>query len=175
MSIRSLTVLCAALLVAQACSLGAQEPRKSPHETVKATIDGANISIEYGRPYMKGRKVEGGLIPYDDVWRTGADEATTLTSDKALVIGGTTVPAGKHTLYTAATAGDWKLVINNQTGQWGTVYDQKQDLARVALQKTAISPAVEQFTILIEPAGGGGVIKLRWNVTEASVPLTVAK
>ncbi len=175
MSIRSLTVLCAALLVAQACSLGAQEPRKSPHETVKATIDGANISIEYGRPYMKGRKVEGGLIPYDDVWRTGADEATTLTSDKALVIGGTTVPAGKHTLYTAATAGDWKLVINNQTGQWGTVYDQKQDLARVALQKTAISPAVEQFTILIEPAAGGGVIKLRWNVTEASVPLTVAK
>ena len=100
---------------------------------MKATIDGANISIEYGRPYMKGRKIEGGLIPYDSIWRAGADEATTLTSDKALVIGGTKVPAGKHTLYVAATAGDWQLAINNQTGQWGTDYDQKQDLARVVL------------------------------------------
>lgn len=176
MSIRSLTALGAALFFLQTGSLVAQEARKSPHETVKATIDGANISIEYGRPYMKGRKVEGGLIPYDSIWRAGADEATTLTSDKALSIGGTKVPAGKHTLYVAATAGEWQLAINNQTGQWGTDYDEKQDLARVVLTKQTVSPPVEQFTIVIEPApAGGGVIKLRWNVTEASVPFTVAK
>jgi hypothetical protein len=162
--------------MAQTFSLEAQEPRKSPHETVKATIDGANISIEYGRPYMKGRKVEGGLIPYGSIWRAGADEATTLTSDKALSLGGTQVPAGKHTLYIAATADEWQLAINNQTGQWGTDYDEKQDLARVVLTKTPISPPVEQFTIQIEPASsGGGVIKFRWNVTEASVPFSVVK
>ena len=86
------------------------------------------------------------------------------------------MPAGKHTLYVAATAGEWQLAINNQTGQWGTDYDEKQDLARVVLTKQTVSPPVEQFTIVIEPApAGGGVIKLRWNVTEASVPFTVAK
>jgi Protein of unknown function (DUF2911) len=178
MRFRTMGVVALAVVIAGAflAIVRAQQPRKSPHETVKATIDGADISIEYGRPYMKGRKVEGGLIPYDSVWRTGADEATTLTSDKALTIGGTMVPAGKHTLWTAASSGEWKLVINNQTGQWGTDYDEKQDLARVPLTKKTLSAPVEQFTIAIEPkAGGGGVVKLTWNVTEASVPFTVNK
>jgi hypothetical protein len=178
MRIRTLGVIALAVAIAAAhlAVVFAQQPRKSPHETVKATIDGANISIEYGRPYMKGRKVEGGLVPYDSVWRTGADEATTLTSDKALTIGGVSVPAGKHTLWTAASSGEWKLVINKQTGQWGTDYDEKQDLARVPLAKKTVSAPVEQFTMAIEPnAGGGGVIKLTWNVTEASVPFTVNK
>ena len=173
---RSLVALVVIFAAAVFVIARAQQPRKSPHETVKATVDGANISIEYGRPYMKGRKVEGGLIPYDSVWRTGADEATTLTSDKALTIGGTPVPAGKHTLWTAASPTEWKLVINKQTGQWGTDYDEKQDLARVPMTKKTLSTPVEQFTIAIEPkSGGGGEIKLAWNVTEASVPFTVNK
>src|SRR5215217_3737422 len=88
--------------VVAACTIAvaqAQAP-KSPHETTKATIDGATITVEYGRPSVRGRKIMGELVPYGQVWRTGADEATTLTTDKDLQIGGTSVPAGKYTVYT---------------------------------------------------------------------------
>ena len=125
-------------MLALVARLNAQPPG-SPHETVKATVGGATISIEYGRPYMRGRKIMGSLVPYDRVWRTGADAATTLTTSKALVIGGATVPAGKVTLYTLPAEAGWKLIINKQTGQWGTEYDQAQDLARVDLTRKALS------------------------------------
>ena len=95
------------------------QPPGSPHETVKATVGGASISVEYGRPYTRGRKIMGASCP-DHVWRTGADAATTLSTSKALEIGGATVPAGKVTLYTLPAEGRWKLIINKQTGQWGT-------------------------------------------------------
>jgi Protein of unknown function (DUF2911) len=152
----------------------AQGQRKSPHETVKATIDGATITVEYGRPAMKGRKVMGELVPYGKVWRTGADEATTLTTDKELQIGGTIVPAGKYTLYTLPGQTDWQLIVNKQTGQWGTEYDQKQDLGRVPLKKSATSAPVEQLTISIDknPAGGG-LLKIAWENTELTAPVTV--
>src|SRR6187399_1420151 len=111
-----------------ACTIAvahAQAP-KSPHETTKATIDGAAISVTYGRPSVRGRKIMGALVPYGTVWRTGADEATTLTTDKAIQIGGTSVPAGTYTLYTLPGESAWQLIVNKQTGQWGTEYDQKQ-------------------------------------------------
>jgi hypothetical protein len=161
--------------VVAACTIAvvqAQAP-KSPHETTKATIDGATITVEYGRPSVRGRKIMGELVPYGQVWRTGADEATTLTTDKAIQIGGTSIPAGKYTLYTLPGANDWQLIVNKQTGQWGTVYDQKQDLARIPLKKAAAGP-VEQLTISIDknPAGGG-VLKIAWENTELTAPLTV--
>ena len=151
-----------------------QEQRKSPHETVKATIDGATITVEYGRPSMKGRKVMGELVPFGKVWRTGADEATTLTTDKELQIGGTIVPAGKYTLFTLPGQTDWQLIVNKQTGQWGTEYDQKQDLGRVPLKKTATSAPVEQLTISVDknPAGGG-LLRIAWENTALTAPVTV--
>jgi hypothetical protein len=149
--------------------LGAQPPG-SPHETMKATVDGANVSIEYGRPYMRGRKIVGGLVPYGRVWRTGADAATTLTTDAPLNIGGTVVPAGKVTLYTLPDAKSWKLIINKQVGQWGTEYNQAQDLARVDLAVKTLTAPVDQFTIKIE----GGQLKLAWELTELSVPIKKA-
>jgi hypothetical protein len=151
-----------------------QEQRKSPHETVKATIDGATITVEYGRPSMKGRKVMGELVPFGKVWRTGADEATTLTTDKELQIGGTIVPAGKYTLFTVPGQTDWQLIVNKQTGQWGTEYDQKQDLGRVPLKKTATSAPVEQLTISVDknPAGGG-LLRIAWENTALTAPITV--
>ena len=139
-------VLAGTVAVAQAQT----EARKSPHETTKATIDGATVTIEYGRPSMRGRKIMGELVPYGKVWRTGADEATTLTTDKAIQIGGASLPAGKYTLYTLPGASDWQLIVNKQTGQWGTEYDQKQDLARTPLKKSAPSAPVEQLTISVE-------------------------
>lgn len=150
--------------------------RASPHETAKATIDGATITVEYGRPYVKGRKIMGGLVPYGKVWRTGADEATTLTTDKAIQIAGAAVPAGKYTLYTLPGESEWQLIINKQTGQWGTEYAQAQDLARVPLKKGATSAPVEQLTISIDknPAGGG-LLKIAWESTELTAPITVSK
>ena len=164
----------ATLAVVAACAAAiaqAQEQRKSPHETAKATIDGANITIEYGRPSMKGRKIMGELVPFGKVWRTGADEATTLTTDKELQIAGTIVPAGKYTLPGQA---DWQLIVNKQTGQWGTEYDQKQDLGRVPLKKAATPAPVEQLTISVDknPAGGG-LLKIAWENTALTAPITV--
>ena len=159
-----------AALAVPAGLVAAQQQRASPHETVKATIDGANVSITYGRPSMKGRKIFGGLVPFGQVWRTGADEATILETDKALMIGPLHVNPGKMSLYSLVTDKTWTLVLNKQTGQWGTVYDEKQDLGRVALKKTALPAPVEQFTISIEQSG---VLKLAWENTELTAPIAV--
>ncbi len=165
------SALVAALAVPAAGLVAAQEKRASPHDTVKATIDGANVSITYGRPYMKGRKVFGGLVPYGQVWRTGADEATILTTDKALMIGPIHVNPGKISLYSLIDDKTWKLVLNKQVGQWGTEYAQAQDLARVDAKVEKLSAPVEQFTIAIEknPAGKGGLIVMQWEMTKATV------
>jgi Protein of unknown function (DUF2911) len=172
---RTLTAALALAAAMAAATIQAQPPG-SPHETVNATIGEAKVSIEYGRPYMRGRKIVGGLVPYGRVWRTGADAATTLTTSAPLDIGGATVPAGSVTLYTLPGESQWKLVINKQTGQWGTEYDESKDLARVDLTKKTLSSPVDQFTIAIEPAAtGDGVLKLSWETTELSVPIKVKK
>ena len=152
----------------------AQQQRASPHETVSATIGGAKVSIAYGRPYMKGRAIFGGLVPWDRVWRTGADEATTLTTDKMLMFGNLHVSAGSVTLWTQPSEkGPWKFIINKQTGQWGTAYDGSQDLGRVDMKTEALPTAVEQFTIAIEPAATGGQIVMSWDKTKMIVPFMV--
>lgn len=161
--------------LAGAASVGLLAQRASPHETAQATIEGQTISITYGRPYMKGRKIMGGLVPYGRVWRTGADEATTLKTAATLVIGGVTVPAGEYTLYTLPDAASWKLIINKQTGQWGTEYLQDQDLGRVDMKMATLAQPIEQLTITIEPAHGGGVLRLQWDTTDLTVPLAVKK
>lgn len=165
------------------CSLPAvaQQKRVSPHETISTAFDGSRVIVVYGRPYTKdpktgeNRKIWGKLVPYGKIWRTGADEATLLLTQKAMVIGKTTIPAGAYTLYTLpAEDGSAKLVINKQIGQWGTQYDEKQDLARIDLKKDALGTPVDQFTMAIEknPAGGG-VLKMMWENTQFSMPFTL--
>jgi hypothetical protein len=167
----ALAALTAAVVLLQG-RLAAQ-PAGSPHETVTASVGGAKITIEYGRPYMRGRKIVGGLVPFGRVWRTGADAATTLTTDKPLRIGTADVPAGSVTLYTLPGQAQWKLIINKQTGQWGTEYQESQDLARVDLTSRALSAPVDQFTITLEPSGDGGQLKLAWELTELSTEVKV--
>jgi hypothetical protein len=121
--------------------------RPSPPGTAEVTLKNKEITIDYSRPSLKGRKVGQELAPYGKVWRTGANEATALNTAIDLNIGGAKVPAGKYTLYTLPSEGTWKLIINKQTGQWGTQYDESQDLARVDMKKTALPQSVEQFTI----------------------------
>jgi hypothetical protein len=151
--------------------------RPSPPGTAQVSFaDGKKVTINYSRPFAKGRKIYGGLVPYGKVWRTGANEATSLSTDTDLVIGGTTVPAGNYTLYTVPAEGSWKLIINKQTGQWGTEYEQGQDLARVDMQTSTLPKAVEQFTISLEKTGGdSATLNLDWENTRASVAIKEKK
>ena len=169
------TLLCAT-------SLMAQQKRVSPHETTGAVVDGNRITVVYGRPYTKdphsgeARKIWGGLVPFGQVWRTGSDEATLLITQKAITIGGTSVPAGAYSLWTLpAEDGSAKLIINKQIGQWGVgpgSYDEKQDLARVDLKKEALEKPVDQFTMAVTRAGE---LKMMWENVQYSVSFTVQK
>lgn len=158
--------------------LTAQQNRPSPTATVDAKIAGHSIKIVYARPYTKNprsdemRKVWDGLVPYGKVWRTGANEATIITTDVALKIDGKTIPAGSYTLWSVPTATGGELVFNKQTGQWGTQYDASQDLVRVPMKRAAHSPAVHQFEIKVEPSGNGGVIQLIWEDAAYSTAFT---
>jgi hypothetical protein len=166
----------AALTFAVAQGAGAQaQQMASPRDTAMQMIGGTHVMVDYGRPSKRGREIFGGLVPHDRVWRTGANAATTFVTSRDLVIGGTPVPAGTYTLYTLPSAKGWKLIVNKQTGQWGTEYDQGQDLARIDMKvETASGPPVEQFTIDIEPRGTtGGTLRLSWDTTRASVPFTI--
>ncbi len=146
--------------------------RPSPPGTAEVSLKGKTITIDYSRPSMRGRKIMGELVPYDKVWRTGANEATTLTTPVDLNIGGTKVPAGKYTLWTLPSAGTWKLIINKQTGQWGTNYDEKQDFARVDMQKSELSAPVEQFTISFDKKGEDTAdLVMKWEKTSVSIPV----
>jgi hypothetical protein len=180
-TLKSLLLLAA--IIGAALPSMAQQKRVSPHETVSAMIDGNRVTVVYGRPYTKdpksgeARKIWGGLVPYGKVWRTGADEATLFITQKSLVLGGTTVPAGVYTLYTLPQEdGTAKLIVNKQVGQWGTQYDESQDLARVDLTKDALDQAADQLMIGVSKnKGGGGVLKISWENTQYSVPFTVQK
>jgi hypothetical protein len=170
---------------------GAGTGGTTPHATTGAVIDGNRVTVVYGRPFTKhprsgeARQVWGGLVPTDKVWRTGADEATLLITQQPIEIGGTTVPAGAHTLWTFLNAdGTAKLAINKQIGQWGipgpqpmkTVYDEANDVARVDLKREPLEPALDQFLITVERnPSGGGVIRLKWDDRQYSAPFTVKK
>jgi hypothetical protein len=165
----SFVLMVAGLAVAQ------QQPedkskRPSPPATAEVTLKGKKITIDYSRPSLKGRKVGQELAPYGKVWRTGANEATALNTEGDLNIGGVKVPAGKYTLYTLPSEGTWKLIINKQTGQWGTKYDESQDLARVDMKKSVLPQSVEQFTISFDKKDETTAhLNLDWENTRVSV------
>jgi hypothetical protein len=162
-----------------ALPLMAQQKRVSPHETLSVVSEGNRVTIVYGRPYTKdphsgeARKIWGSLVPYGQVWRTGSDEATLFITQKPILLGGTAIPAGAYTLYTLpAEDGSAKLIVNKQLGQWGTQYDEKQDLARVDLKKETLDKPVDQFTMEVTRKGE---LKMMWENTGYSVSYTVQK
>ncbi len=157
---------------APAAGRPARQPA-SPRDTARGTVGGVRVLVDYSRPSKRGRTIfaANGLVPYGRVWRTGANAATTLVTSGDLTVGTTRVPAGTYTLYTVPAADGWQLVINRQTGQWGTEYDQSRDLARVPMRVTALSAPAEQFTIAVAPAE----LTMRWDTVQASVPLRAAR
>jgi uncharacterized protein (DUF2141 family) len=163
---------------------GAAPGRLSPHETVSAAIGGFNgprVTITYGRPLSRNpnppgeiRKIFGALVPWDQADRMGADEATTLITQKPLVFGSTTIPAGTYTLYwVLSEKGDSKLAFSRNVGKWGIPVDETADVARVTLRKTELPAQLDQLTIAVENTPTGGVIKISWEKTQYAAEFTV--
>ncbi|MBV8820051.1 MAG: DUF2911 domain-containing protein [Acidobacteriaceae bacterium] len=162
---------CIALVcfVAVPCAFGQASP---PAET-SVTIKGHKITINYSAPSMRGRKIFGSLVPYGNVWRTGANNATNLTTDGDLMFGSLKVPKGSYSLFTVPNEGSWDLIINKQTGQSGLDYEQGQDLGRV---KMSVSKAesTEKFRIALASSGANkGTLTMTWENTAATVNFTV--
>jgi len=143
---------------------GAAFGNYSSRDTARAVIDGGHIAIDYGRPSKRGRVVFGGLVPWGEVWRTGADLATHLTTDRDLRVGELLVPAGTYTLYTVPSPARWTLIVNRKTGQNGLLYDSAADLGRVDMTTEVLPRLTERLTITVEPArAGGGALRIAWD------------
>jgi hypothetical protein len=146
----------------------------SPHVRTEWTIDGANLSIEYGRPSLKGRVPGKDIDPYEGrEWRTGADEATTFKTDKALKFGTLAVPAGTYTLNTIAVGGTWQLIVSKSVGKWGIPYPKGEDLGRAPMTLGKAPAAAEQLTFTIQDTPAGGTLHIDWGATRASIPFTI--
>jgi hypothetical protein len=162
-------------LSAQEMTMQQASVKKPVSTTAKATVTlkGKAITIDYGAPSVRGRKIFGELVPYDKVWRTGANAATTLKTPVHLKIGAIDVPAGTYTIYSLPSKSGSKLIVNKQTGQWGTEYDQSKDLGRTELTSSALSAPVETFAIEFgNPAGDAATLHLKWEKTDLSVSVS---
>jgi hypothetical protein len=168
-----LTVLAALALAADASA----QRYTSPPASASAVIAGDHISIEYYAPSMHGRKVMGKLVPYDEVWCTGANWATKITTEADLDINGLKVPKGSYSIWTLPSEKQWMLIINKQTGQFHLDYDQSQDFARVKMNVKTLPSPVETFKIELQATGGSsgnkGTLSLLWENTDAWIPITV--
>lgn len=178
----SLTIISAALLCSTTPLL-AQQKRVSPHETISTKVGDALVTVVYGRPYAKDpktgedREIWGKLVPYDQVWRMGADEATLLVTGKPLVFGETVIPAGAYSLFLLPTLqGETKLIISKQLGEWGAyTYDEKQDLARITLKKGTPPGPVDQFLMRLDKDGDAGILTVAWKTEAFSTKFAVKK
>ena len=186
---RKLFVLCSAILLSVSMlavrSSGQQDKASRPSPPAQAVFhfaDGKTVTVDYSSPRAKGRKVFGGLVPYGQVWRAGANEATTFVTDTAVTVGGKTVPAGAYTLFTIPNADKWTLIVCKTTKNakggplWGTDYPgEAQDVARADMKVSALPSAVENFTIALDKVGNGASLRMDWETTRASVEISEAK
>jgi Protein of unknown function (DUF2911) len=142
----------------------------SPRDTARATVAGTHVLVDYGRPSRRGRTVFGGVVPYNTVWRTGANAATTLVVDHDVMLGDTKVPAGEYTLFSISTPDAWTLIVNKKTKEWGTEYDSTADFAHIPLSTGSGQP-VEMFTITVDPTGE---MALAWDTRVGRVSIRPA-
>jgi hypothetical protein len=178
------TIVSTALLAIACMPLSAQmagmapaqpgAPMPSPAATASVTVGGGTIDIHYNTPHLRGRHVGGPeIVPYGQVWRTGANPATTLITSVPLKFGDLLVPAGTHTIYTWPTATEWRLIINNETGQWGTEYKPEMDLGRVVMKAKPMSAPQEVMSITFEKTTANSTeMHVRWDTTDRYVVVT---
>jgi hypothetical protein len=167
------SALCLGLILFSVAGHAQQDKSKRPSPPATASLDlggGKSITIDYSSPRLKGRHVGGEIAPYGQVWRTGANEATTFVTTADVTVGGSVVPAGSYTLFTTPNKDKWTLIISKKTGEWGTDYPgPSNDLARVDMKVSAVPASVENFTISFDKSAGGGTLNLDWETTRASV------
>ena len=170
----ALSLLLALLFTTAALAQMGGGSRPSP--AASATCDlgaGKTIKTDYSSPRTKGRKIYGELVPFGQVWRTGANEATTFVTSSDVMVGGKTVPAGSYTIFTVPNADKWTLIINKKTGEWGIPYKYESDeLARVDMKVSKLPSAVENFTISYDKSAGGCTLRIDWATTRASVDIS---
>src|SRR5881409_3728538 len=170
---KRIVTLCLSMFVLIAVAALAQEEKASrPSPAAQAQCqfeDGKTIRVDYSSPRAKGRKIYGGLVPFGEVWRTGANSATTFVTSADINVGGKAVPAGSYTIFTVPTADKWTLIINKKTGEWGIPYKYESDeLARVDMQVSKLPSPMENFTISYEKTGNGCRMNVDWDTTRAS-------
>lgn len=147
--------------------------RPSPPASAEVSLNGKEIKIDYSTPFMRGRKIMGGLVPYDKVWRTGANEATTLTTKADLKIGTLTVPAGTYTLFTLPSTGTWQLIVSKKTGEWGIPYPEGNDLGRTPMTSKPMAEPQEKMSISFENTSGNHTeLHVKWEKTDEYVEIT---
>jgi hypothetical protein len=176
---RKATSLCAilsvCLLLCSATIASAQEKKSRPSPPAKAECklaDGKTITVDYSSPRAKGRKIFGGLVPYGQVWRAGANEATSFVTSSDITVGGKAVPAGNYTIFAIPGEDKWTLVISKKTGEWGTAYPgPDNDLARIDMKVSKTSAPVENFTIAFNQNGNACTMRMEWENTQASVDI----
>ena len=170
------TVLVPAALPAQGgMQMGQNDgkPLLSPPAVATVTLAGSNVAIHYNAPSMRNREIFGGLVPYDQVWRTGANPATSLVTPVPLHIGNLLVPAGKYTIYTLPGRDHWMLIVSKQTGQWGTEYHQEQDLGRVELHNHTLAGPQEVMSISFDDIKRDSAeLHIRWATNDESVKVS---
>lgn len=154
-----------------------QRPRPSPPAKAECKFsDGKSITVDYSSPRMRGRKIYGELVPFGQVWRTGANEATTFVTTSDLSIGGKNVPAGSYTLYTVPGQDKWTLIISKKTGQWGIPYPgEGEDLLRAEMKVSSLPSPVENFTTAFQLAGNSCTLQIDWETTRASATFSRSK
>jgi hypothetical protein len=167
--IAAIALMCTTLATAQ------QDKSQRPSPPAQAQCkfgDGKTITVDYSSPRAKGRKIMGGLVPYGEVWRTGANEATTFVTAADLTVEGKDVPAGSYTIFTFPKSDSWTLIVNKHTGEWGIPYKyESEELVRVPMSVSATSGLVENFTIGFDQSGGC-TLQLSWENAQASVKFT---
>ncbi len=170
------TVLPTLLTVLFSTAAFAQMGGGRPSPAASATCDlggGKTIKTDYSSPRMKGRKIYGELVPFGEVWRTGANDATTFVASSDVVVGGKTVPAGSYTIFTVPKADKWTLIINKKTGEWGIPYKYESDeLARADMNVSKLPSPVENFAIAYDKSAGGCMLRMDWETTRASVDIS---
>ena len=166
------------LLVARArASLGQAPGVLSPHETTQGSVDGAALSITYGRPSMRGRKIFGSLVPFDRVWCPGADECTRLSTNRDLQFAGLKLKAGDYSLWMLPAQTSWALTFNSDGHAFHTQRDTRLDVGKIAMEKQTLPSPVEQLTFTIgpNPSAPGGILAMTWEKTRVVAPFTVAR
>jgi hypothetical protein len=176
---KNFALLTLVILAAATVALAQQDKSKRaspPAQAVCKFSDGKTVTVDYSSPHAKGRKIYGGLVPYGEVWRTGANEATSFVTTADLTVSGKDVPAGSYTIFTVPNQDKWTLIINKKTGEWGIPYSYEGDeLARVDMSAGKTPVPIENFTISFHEMGNGCHMYLDWENTRATIELTEKK